>query len=53
MFEINASFVTSTIAYIGIIFNDMKLLIILIVGLIMGFFIVEKIIEIIMIKKGE
>jgi hypothetical protein len=53
MVEISSDFVSSTIAYIGSIFSDLKLLLLLMFGLFIGFFIIEKIVEIVFHRKIE
>lgn len=41
---ITDAFVTSTIAYVGTIFSDFSPLILLIIGAILGFFVLDKVI---------
>jgi hypothetical protein len=53
MVEISSSFVSSTIAYIGSVFSDLKLLLLLMFGLFIGFFIIERIVEVVFHRKIE
>lgn len=50
LFAIDEGFVSDMVGYVSSLFDDLKLLILLIVGLFAGFYIIEKIIEIITIK---
>jgi hypothetical protein len=53
MVEISSGFVSSTIAYIGSVFSDLKLLLFVMFGLFIGFFIIERIVEIVFHRKIE
>jgi hypothetical protein len=53
MVEISSDFVSSTIAYVGSVFSDLKLLLFVMFGLFIGFFIIERIVEVVFHRKIE
>jgi len=44
---IPGDFVTSTLAYVGTVFTDLNLLIVLIIGLPLGFWVIRKVISLV------
>jgi hypothetical protein len=53
MIEISPDFISATIAYVRNIFSDLKLLLFVMFGLFIGFFIIERIVEIVFHRKIE
>ena len=53
LLTIDEGFISSMIEYVGIVFDDLKLLIFLLLGLTIGFFIIERIIETLLSVKKE
>ena len=53
MVEINQDFINGVISYVGSLFSDFKLLILLVMGVFLGIFIIERVISAIITKKEE